>query len=141
MATVADGNLQDLNKQYDAVKADIDAQVSAAMTLTKASDINHAMVSILDAKHRLIDILNQMVTITTQTSGSDLDEKREKLLKRLHEVQRQYNEISESDDRLKTLERIRAREEEKFDGPFYIFGGIFVLACFSLIGVIILKKA
>jgi hypothetical protein len=40
--------------------------------------------------------------------------------------------LSASDDQLETLRRIREREEEKFEGPFLVYSGLFILGCFGL---------
>lgn len=138
---VADGQLMDLEAQYQSVKADYDAKVSAALAMTSAADINASMPGILSAKQTMIGIVNQMVSLTTQLDTPDLDSKRQDLLRRLHDLQAQYNLLASSDDHLKTLQRIREREEEKFDGPFYFFGGLFALACAALVGAVMVKKS
>ena len=135
-----DGQLTDLESQYQTAKADYDTKVSAAVALTSASDINTAMVGVLAAKQKMIDIVNQMVSVTTQaTQSADLEMKRQQLLGRLHDLETQYNLLSTSDDQIKTLERIRAREEEKFEGPFLVYSGLFILGCFGLAVAMIMK--
>ena len=135
-----DGQLADLENQYQAAKADYDAKVSTAMALTSSNEINAAMNNVLTAKQKMINILNQMVSVTTQaTESTDLETKRHQLLDRLHDLEVQYNLLSTSDDQIKTLERIRAREEEKFEGPFLIYSGLFILGCMALAGVMIMK--
>jgi uncharacterized protein (DUF3084 family) len=129
---VADGQLADLETQYKTAKTDYDAKVTAALSMSTAVDINAAMPGILTAKQKMIDILNQMVAITTQVPNADLDKKRRQLLDRLHALQAHYNELSASDDQLETLRRIREREEEKFEGPFLVYSGLFILGCFGL---------
>ena len=129
---VADGQMADLETKYQAAKADYDTKVSAAIKLTTAAEIAKAMVGVLAAKQKMIDILNQMVAITTQVPNADLDKKRQELLNRLHDLERQYNLLSTSDDQLETLRRIREREEEKFEGPFLVYSGLFILGCFGL---------
>jgi len=136
---VADGQMADLEAKYQKAKSDYDTKVSAALELTSAASIAAAMVGVLDAKQKMIDILNQMITITTQLPNPNLDEKRAKLLDRLHNLQEQYNLLSSSDDQLKTLRRIREREEEKFEGPFLVYSGLFILGCFALAGAMIMK--
>lgn len=136
---VADGQMADLEAKYQVAKSDYDAKVSAALALTTAGDIAKAMVGVLDAKQKMIDILNQMVSITTQLPNPNLDEKRVLLLDRLHNLQAQYNLLSASDDQLKTLQRIREREEEKFEGPFLVYSGLFILGCLGLAVAMIAK--
>jgi uncharacterized protein (DUF3084 family) len=129
---VADGQLADLETQFTAAKRDHDSKVTAALAMTTAVAINAAMPGILAAKQKMIDILDQMVTITTQVPNVNLDNKRRQLLDRLHALQAHYNELSGSNDQLETLRRIREREEEKFEGPFLVYSGLFILGCFGL---------
>jgi hypothetical protein len=136
---VADGQMADLEAKYQAAKSDYDTKVSAALALTSATEIAKAMVGVLAAKQAMIDILNQMVSITTQLPNPNLDEKRVRLLDRLHDLEAQYNLLSASDDQLKTLQRIREREEEKFEGPFLVYSGLFILGCFALAAAMIAK--
>lgn len=136
---VADGQLADLETQYQVAKADYDTKVSAAIVLTSADEIKPAMAGVLAAKQKMIDILNQMVAITTQVPNADLDKKRRLLLDRLHDLERQYNLLSTSDDQIKTLERISEREEEKFEGPFLVYSGLFILGCLGLAGAMIMQ--
>jgi hypothetical protein len=127
-----DGQLADLETQYQAAKTAYDAKVSAALAMTSAADINTAMTGVLAAKQKMIDILNQMVSITTQVPSADLEAKRKLLLDRLHGLEAQYHLLSTSNDQLKTLQRIREREEERFEGPFLVYSGLFILGCLGL---------
>jgi len=136
---VADGQLADLETQYQAAKADYDTKVAAALAMTTGTDVNTALTGVLAAKQKMMDILNQMVAITTQVPNTNLDSKRQELLDRLHDLERQYNLLSASDDQLKTLQRIRDREEEKFEGPFLLYSGLFILGCLGLAGAMIMK--
>jgi glutathione S-transferase len=61
-------------------------------------------------------------------------------LDRLHKLQAEYDTLSASNDKLKTLQAIRAREEEKFEGPLYFFGGLFVVSCAALLATILIKR-
>ena len=141
--------MRDLEADYQAAKDTYDTNVD---TLVRTGPENTRMLpppyntpggtrqliaDTLAAKQKMIDTLNKMVSISTDTGVSDA--KIQALLEKLHGLQAQYNELLESDDQTKTLERIRIREEERFEGPFYFLGGAFVLACFSLVGVMLLK--
>ena len=136
---VADGQLADLETQYQAAKADYDTKVAGALAMTTGTDVNTALTGVLAAKQKMMDILNQMVAITTQVPNTNLDSKRQELLDRLHDLERQYNLLSASDDQLKTLQRIRDREEEKFEGPFLVYSGLFILGCLGLAGAMVMK--
>ena len=141
MADVADGQLHDLETQFNAAKTDYDAKVKAALKLTSRADINSAMVGVLSAKQTLISLVDQMIAVTTAQSTPDMDIKRRQLQERLDELREHYGELSESRDKAETLRRILAREEERFDGPFYFFGGLCVLAAAALVGTMMMRKA
>uniref|UniRef100_A0A6C0JGG7 Uncharacterized protein n=1 Tax=viral metagenome TaxID=1070528 RepID=A0A6C0JGG7_9ZZZZ len=136
---VADGQLADLEVKYQTAKSDYDTKVAGALAMTTGTDVNTALTGVLAAKQKMMDILNQMVAITTQVPNTNLDSKRRELLDRLHDLERQYNLLSASDDQLKTLQRIRDREEEKFEGPFLVYSGLFILGCLGLAGAMVMK--
>jgi len=136
---VADGQLADLEVKYQTAKSDYDTKVAGALAMTTGTDVNTALTGVLAAKQKMMDILNQMVAITTQVPNTNLDSKRQELLDRLHDLERQYNLLSASDDQLKTLQRIRDREEEKFEGPFLVYSGLFILGCLGLAGAMVMK--
>jgi len=134
-APVADGQLADLDAKYQLARADYDAKVSAAL----ASADPVAAAAAVKAKQEMVSLTEKMVSVTTQTPTPDLDTKHRQFLDRLHTLQAEYNTLSASNDQLKTLQAIRAREEEKFEGPFYFFGGLFVVSCCALLATLIIK--
>ncbi len=132
---VASGQMADLEVQYKAAKADYETKESAALSSKTAADAQSAIA----AKQKIIDLLHQMIGVTTQMPEPNLEVKRQELLDRLHLLEREYNLLSTSNDKIKTLERIREREEEKFEGPFLVYSGLFILGCMALAGVMIMK--
>jgi hypothetical protein len=134
-APVADGHLADLDAKYKVARADYDTKVTAALASSNAD----TMAAVMTAKKTMVGIVEQMVSVTTQTPTPDLDTKHRKFLDRLHKLQAEYDTLSASNDKLKTLQAIRAREEEKFEGPFYFFGGLFVVSCAALFATILIK--
>ena len=141
MAEVVDGQLHDLELQFKTAKINYDAAVATALAKTKRTDIEAAMVNVMSTKQTMIALLDQMIAATTTYSTPDLDIKRRQLQERLDTLRDHYGELSASHDKSETLRRILAREEERFDGPFYLFGGLCVLAGAALVGTMILHKA
>lgn len=142
--------MSDLEAKYQAAKSKYDSHVDAFMKVAHSPDslppeyrspdgTKRYLTEMLVAKREMIDALDQMVAIANETNTSS--EYIQRLLDKLHAVQAEYNELLSSDDQVVTLERIRYREEEKFEGPFYFLGGAFVLACFSLVGIILTRPA
>lgn len=134
-APVAAGQLTDLEAKYQAASREYDAKVTAALATANTT----AAAAAVRAKQDMVRIAEQMVSVTTETSASEMDTKHRKFLDRLHKLQAEYDTLSASNDQLKTLQAIRAREEEKFEGPFYFFGGLFVLSCAALLLTIAIK--
>jgi hypothetical protein len=127
--------LKDLEVRYQAASREYDAKVTAALATANAT----AAAAAVKAKQDMVRITEEMVSVTTQTPTPDLDTKHRQFLDRLHKLQAEYDTLSASNDQLKTLQAIRAREEEKFEGPFYFFGGLFVLSCAALLLTIAIK--
>ena len=135
-APVAAGQLTDLEAKYQAASKDYDAKVTVALATANAATAAAAVT----AKQEMVRLADEMVSVTTQTSAAEMDTKHRKFLDRLHKLQAEYDTLSTSNDQLKTLQAIRAREEEKFDGPFYFFGGLFVVSCAALLATMIIKR-
>jgi uncharacterized protein (DUF3084 family) len=135
-APVAAGQLTDLEAKYQAASKDYDAKVTAALATANAA----AAAAAVKAKQEMVRLAEQMVSVTTETSAAEMDTKHRKFLDRLHKLQAEYDTLSASNDQLKTLQAIRARAEEKFDGPFYFFGGLFIVSCAALLATMIIKR-
>jgi hypothetical protein len=131
-APVAAGQLADLETKYQAASKEYDTKVTAALATADAT----AAAAAVKAKQEMVRLAEEMVSVTTQT----MDSKHREFLDRLHKLQAEYNTLSASNDHLKTLQAIRAREEEKFEGPFYFFGGLFVVSCAALLATMIIKR-
>jgi len=134
-APVAAGQLADLETKYQAANKEYDAKVTAALASADAT----AAAAAVKAKQEMVRLAEEMVSVTTQTAITDLDTKHRQFLDRLHTLQAEYNTLSTSNDQLKTLQAIRAREEEKFEGPFYFFGGLFAVSCAALLVTLLIK--
>lgn len=130
-APVAAGQLADLETKYQVVSKEYDAKVTAAL----ASSDPTAAAAAVKSKQEMVRLAEEMVSVTTQT----MDTKHRQFLDRLHKLQAEYNTLSASNDQLKTLQAIRAREEEKFEGPFYFFGGLFAVSCAALLVTLLIK--
>jgi hypothetical protein len=140
-----DGQLADLEIQYQIAKAKHDAAIQEGRDLGKGGQtttpehVTELVETILSSKQKMIDILNQMVSVSTQDPSPNLEAKRTEFLERLHALQARYDELSGGNDDLETLRRISEREEEKFEGPFLVYSGLFILGCFALAGAMIMK--
>jgi hypothetical protein len=140
-----DGQLADLELQYQTAKAKHDAALQEGIDVAKGGThiteqrAKYLIETILSSKQKMIDILNQMVTVSTQDPSPNLEAKRKEFLDRLHALQARYDELIGGNDSLETLRRISEREEEKFEGPFLVYSGLFILGCFALAGVMIMK--
>lgn len=133
---VADGQLADLDAKYQVARKDYDAKVAAALDPSNPATAAAAVA----AKQTMVNLVEQMVSVTTQNPTPDLDAKHRQFIDKLHTLQAEYDTLSTSNDQLKTLQAIRAREEEKFDGPFYFFGGLFVVSCCALLATMLIKR-
>jgi len=139
------GQLVDLELQYQVAKRKHDAAVQEGLRLARGgatateARVKELIETILSSKQKMITILNMMVSVSTEDPSPNLETRRTEFLARLNALQARYDELSGGNDDLETLRRISEREEEKFEGPFLVYSGLFILGCFALAGVMILK--
>lgn len=140
-----DGQLADLEIQYQIAKSNHDTAMQEARDLGKGGTsttqerVKELIETILSSKQKMIDVLSEMVSTSTQDSSPNLEAKRAEFLERLHALQARYDELSGGNDDLETLRRISEREEEKFEGPFLVYSGLFILGCLGLATAMIMR--
>ena len=137
-AVVTTGTMADLEAQYAKAMAEYNGYVAVALTMRTKADIDVALAKVMDAKKKIMDILQkEMALITSDPKG--LDAKRVEVMKRLDKVQDEYTGLAASNDKLETLRRIHNRESEKKDGAIIVHATIFGIACIMLVLILIFK--
>jgi len=123
-------NMTDLRAKYKHQKEVYDGLVQNAVTTNDFSNND----AILAAQRAMSETLSQMAGLSV-SSGADLDEQHE-LIRRIMEIQRDYNGLLVGTDKLQTLRMIHQTEDATKGTNMKVMGLLFVAASLGLLIVI-----
>jgi hypothetical protein len=126
MDPTAAGNMADLRDEFRKRQEVYDGLVQHALTTNDAS----ALSDIAEAKKAMNDTLSKMLALSSRTGTA---EEQEELIERIMKIQRDYNGILVSTDKLETLRRIHQFEEVQKGTGTKIFGALFAAASLALL--------
>jgi hypothetical protein len=126
MDPTAAGNMADLRDEFARRQAVYDGLVQHALETNDTSQLN----KIAEAKKAMNDTLSNMLALSSKTGTA---EEQEELIERIMKIQRDYNGILASTDKLETLRRIHQFEEVQKGTGTKIFGALFVVASLALL--------
>ena len=116
--------MDDLETKFQQQKTVYDNLVSNALDANDASP--GTIDAIAKAKAAMNDTLSDMLQLAEQTGrGASQDE----LIKRIMEIQRDYNGLLVATDKLETLRRIHQQQDLEANGNLRIYGLGFLSAC------------
>jgi hypothetical protein len=118
--------MEELEQKFQKQKAVYDQLVADALT---NSDSN-AITSIAAAKKAMSDTLSEMLELSESTNRND---QQEELIRRIMEIQRDYNGLLVSTDKLETLRKIRQFQDSRADVNLKIYGLGFLIASLALV--------
>jgi hypothetical protein len=118
--------MEELEQKFQKQKAVYDQLVADALT---NSDSN-AITSIAAAKKAMSDTLSEMLELSESTNRND---QQEELIRRIMEIQRDYNGLLVSTDKLETLRKIRQFQDSRADVNLKIYGLGFLVASLALV--------
>jgi hypothetical protein len=118
--------MEELEQKFQKQKAVYDQLVADALT---NSDSN-AITSIAAAKKAMSDTLSEMLELSESTNKND---QQEELIRRIMEIQRDYNGLLVSTDKLETLRKIRQFQDSRADVNLKIYGLGFLVASLALV--------
>jgi hypothetical protein len=132
---VASGNMADLRREYQTLQSQYDNLWEQSRNVRSQEAANKLTGDLKALNVRLGDVLERMMSFETETPT----EVRDELVRRLAEIQKDYNGLLVATDDLKTLRRIRAHEtgEGKKTLTIYLFA--FVALAVLLLVVIFWK--
>jgi DNA repair exonuclease SbcCD ATPase subunit len=124
---------QGLNRQYD---------VLASRVLQNPTLLEQELPRIQEIQSQLSSILDKMVSelAMVKGDGGKLIEKRSQLIQQLRQIQKDYNDLRVSTDKLETLRRIRAFEDDSWKGQLQMYLLAFLLLSLVLVGFLIWKR-
>jgi len=123
-------NMTDLRAKYQHQKEVYDGLVQNAVIHNDFSNNN----AILAAQQAMSETLSQMAALSV-SSGADTDEQNE-LIRRVMEIQRDYNGLLVGTDKLQTLRMIYQTEDAMKGTGVKVMGALFVAASLALLLVI-----
>jgi hypothetical protein len=124
------GNMADLRGEFRRRQEVYDGLVQHALETNDSTTLNE----IAAAKKAMNDTLSKMLALSSKTGTA---EEQEELIERIMKIQRDYNGILASTDKLETLRRIHQFEEVQKGSGTKIFGALFVAASLALLIVLI----
>jgi len=122
----AAGNMADLESEYQRRKTIYDNLVASALATNDVSKLD----AIARAKQGMSDTLSKMLALS---AGSGTSAQQEELIRRVMEIQRDYNGLLVSTDKLETLRKIRQFQESRTGTDLKIYGLGFLIAGLALI--------
>jgi hypothetical protein len=128
----AAANLADLQAEYNRKKAIYDDLVDNALANNDASKIS----AIMAAKQAMSEALSKVLDLTVKL-GKDGDDQQNELIRRIMEIQRDYNGLLVATDKLQTLRMIHQTMDVQNGVGLKMFGVLFAVTSLALIAVAI----
>ena len=125
--------MEDLEAEYQNRKKIYDNLVASALETNDASKID----AIADAKKAMSETLSKMLQLSV-TLGAE--NQQDELIRRIMEIQRDYNGLLVATDKLETLRKIHQFQDSKTDVNLKIYGLGFLIASFALLVAIVRKS-
>ena len=120
------GNMSDLEAEYQRRKTIYDNLVASALATNDASKVD----AIAAAKQAMNETLSKMLALS---AGSGTPAQQEELIRRVMEIQRDYNGLLVSTDKLETLRKIHQFQDSRTGTDLKIYGLGFLIAGLALI--------
>lgn len=123
---------QTLLREYDGVAAEV---------LRNPSTLSAQLPRIQSLQAQISAVLDKMMQqLAMVKQGTSLDAKRAQLLQQLQRIQRDYNDLRTSTDKLETLRRIRAFEDDSWKSRVRLYVVLFSILALVLLGVLLWKR-
>lgn len=120
------GNMEEIEQEFQARKRIYESLVADAIARNDASKID----AIASAKQAMGDSLSKMLELSAR---SGTESQQHELIRRIMEIQRDYNGLLVSTDKLETLRRIEQQMDATQGTGLKMFGILFIVAALGLI--------
>ncbi len=122
----AAGNMRDLEADYQKRKIIYDNLVASAI----ANDDQSKIDAIAEAKVAMSDSLNKMLEVSAR---SGTESQQQELIRRIMEIQRDYNGLLTGTDKLQTLRLLQQSIDVRDSFGLKLLGGAFLIATLALV--------
>lgn len=131
--------MDELRTRYNSLMSRYNALAEQA--LAQPARMNENVAKIIEINTQISTVLDEMIRILTlaKSSGSNMTEYRDELIQKLEKIQADYNGLVRDSDKLATIRRIRAFEDESWKRTLRLYLFAF-LAVVVLVGVILMFK-
>jgi len=126
MDPTLNGNMEEIEQEFQTRKRIYENLVADAIARNDSSKID----AIAAAKQAMGESLSKMLELSAR---SGTDSQQQELIRRIMEIQRDYNGLLVSTDKLETLRRIHQQMDVTQGTGLKLFGVLFVVAALSLI--------
>jgi len=117
---VAEGNMSDLKATYEAQMVQYRTLANEAILDSTKIDANVEKLKTLNAE--IAATLDQMITLLSRTSfDMNSETTQSELLEKLQRIQRDYNGLVQTKDKLETLRRIKEFEKATESNTIFIY--------------------
>jgi len=128
-----------LEKQYRERLKAYDSLI--AQTIRDPSKISSTLPQIQAIQTQMSSIVDKMIAeVTLAKQGDRLTQRRNELIEQLQRIQRDYTDLRNSSDKLETLRRIRAFEDQSWQGTFQMYLIAFIVFAVVVALVLIFKR-
>jgi len=128
-----------LEKQYRERLKAYDSLI--AQTIRDPSKISSTLPQIQAIQTQMSSIVDKMIAeVTLAKQGDRLAQRRNELIEQLQRIQRDYTDLRNSSDKLETLRRIRAFEDQSWQGTFQMYLIAFIVFAVVVALVLIFKR-
>jgi len=112
-----------------------------AQTIRDPSKISSTLPQIQAIQTQMSSIVDKMIgEVTLAKQGDRLAQRRNELIEQLQRIQRDYTDLRNSSDKLETLRRIRAFEDQSWQGTFQMYLIAFIVFVVVVALVLIFKR-
>lgn len=121
--------MDELETKFQHQQAQYDKLVTDALNKNDQT----ALPAIAAAKQKMRDTLSEMLELSAKTSH---EEQQQELIRRIMEIQRDYNGLLTGTDKMETLRRIHQTTSEKHNSELGLYGTGFFIASLVLVALV-----
>lgn len=131
--------MDELNARYTSLMSEYNRLADDA--LANPSKLNENVAKIVQVNTQISALLDEMIGVLTmaKSSSSQMTTYRDELIQKLEKIQSDYNGLVRDSDKLTTLRRIRAFEDESWKRTLRMYLFVF-LALVVVIGILLFFK-
>lgn len=123
--------MDELRVEYERQLKEYDDALETALQ----TDDTSKLPILREMNNKISNTLNRMIEKITflKKDTPDINKERDALIRRLQQIQKDYNGLLVNTDNLETLRRIRQEESSESNRQLYMYVGFFLVICFAIV--------